>query len=153
MVMPASTVTVLAARSTPTTRSMCSRDSSRPSVHAASVKEWPPPNTLTRCPAAFARCTASATSTSERGRSIVSGRQCWLPAQLDHRSDTRPPSGPPELAQTRVAHAEVMTDLVQHRHPYLSGELLLVARPRAQRPLEDRDAIREHVRVPDRPAA
>src|SRR5262245_30925091 len=50
-------------------------------------------------------------------------------------------SRPAELVEPGVGHAEVVTDLVQHGHPHVRGEIGLVARERAQRAAADRDAI------------
>src|SRR5262245_66225877 len=91
---------------------------------------------------------------------MAAGAQTWLRAQLCHtwRSAIRSPrarrgaSGPAELAEAVVVDPEVVTDLVQHGHPHLRGELLLVACALAQRAAEDRDPIGHHTRVRHRVA-
>jgi hypothetical protein len=83
-VIPASTST--SSPSTETTRSSASSRSITSSVHAMSVNEWPEADTRTHRPSATARRTASATASSESGRSIRAGAQYCSPDQLVQRS-------------------------------------------------------------------
>ena len=83
-VIPASTST--SAPSAETTRSSASSRSITSSVQAMSVNEWPEAETRTCRPSPAARRTASATASSDWGRSIRRGAQRCSPDQLRHCS-------------------------------------------------------------------
>ena len=82
--VPASTVMVIASRSTPTTPRRLSGRSSRPSVRAMSVKEWPVPGILTTSSWWRADSTASTTSPASCGVSSPLGCAVLSPDQLVH---------------------------------------------------------------------
>ena len=82
--IPASTVIVIASRSTSITRSSASIRSIRESVHAISENECPVAAMRTRCPALSAEPTNSHSSKRLLGDSIDMGSQVWLRPQFCH---------------------------------------------------------------------
>ena len=82
--VPASTVTVIASRSTAVTPVSRWGSSSSPSVAAMSVNEWPDPTIFTRSPWARAATTASRTSPASPGAIVCVGRTVVRPDQLCH---------------------------------------------------------------------
>ena len=84
--VPASTVTVIASRSTRAPRRSRSGRSSRPSARAMSVNEWPEPTIFTVRPWRRAATTASTTSAVLEGDSTWAGRAVVRPDQLSQRS-------------------------------------------------------------------
>lgn len=82
--VPASTVTVIAARSM--SRMPVSRSGriSSPSVAAVAVNEWPVPTGFTFRPSSDALRSASASSSTEAGDTALAGRAVTFPAQLCH---------------------------------------------------------------------
>ena len=82
--VPASTVTVIAVRSI--SRIPVSRPGriSTPSVAAVEVNEWPVPTGFTLRPSAAAVRITSASSSTEAGDTVRTGRAVTLPAQLRH---------------------------------------------------------------------
>ncbi|MGY3679172.1 hypothetical protein ACVWXU_002795 [Streptomyces sp. TE33382] len=82
--VPASTVTVIAVRSTSRIPVSSSGRISTPSVAAAAVNECPVPTGFTRRPSSRALRRASASSSTEAGDTARTGRAVTLPAQLRH---------------------------------------------------------------------
>ena len=91
-VIPASALTRPLARSASRIRSSRPRSTSVPSVGTHGENEWPEPAARTVRPAAAARRIAPATSRADFGRSIATGSQRWVPAQLLHMPRTLSPS-------------------------------------------------------------
>ena len=90
-----------------------------PSVGTHGVNEWPEPAARTVRPASAARRTAPATSRADFGRSIATGTQRCVPAQLLHMDRGTVPGCPamswePELEELRRREA-LARDPASHR--------------------------------------